>query len=155
MFFSRKKQPAATAPKKSFAASARLSKGPLYSARELKKVEADLVARGFRHAQDDSALGLRIYNRTDGACATLYLDDCGCDPNNSGIMFVTRPSKPAQALSVWTYLKETRDTEKQEYTQDFTPKPPAAPAPVQVAAPPRAQAGEAARVVAPRLRAKR
>lgn len=155
MFFNRKKQPAATAPKQSFAASARMSKGPLYSARELKKVEVDLLARGFAHAQDDSALGLRIYNRTDGACATLYLDECGCDPNNSGIMFVTRPGKPAQALSVWTYFQETRSAEKQEYTQDFTPRAAASPVPAAVALPPQAQAGVAIHVVAPRLKAKR
>ena len=85
----------------------RRSTGALYSAAELRAVESALARRGYEHTSDDVNLGIRIYNRPDGACATLYLDELKCHPDNSGIMFLTgMKEEPSKGTTVAAYARE-------------------------------------------------
>ena len=84
---------------------ARRSTGAIYSAAELRATEAALVRRGFQHTKDDGVLGVRIYNREDGACATLHLDELNCQPLSSGIMFVSEPGKPVVGTAVHAFAR--------------------------------------------------
>lgn len=89
----------------------RYSKGPLYSARELREVEAALARDGYMHVEDNKLLGLRIYNRTLGEKTgevCIYLDAAGCHPNNSGIMMIVENGNPLQTSTVWDYAKQRR-----------------------------------------------
>lgn len=89
------------------ATTGRRSTGALYSAAELNAVEGALTRRGFEHTSDDANLGVRIYKRPDGACATIYLDELKCDPMNCGIMFVTGMKEvPSKGTTVAAYAHE-------------------------------------------------
>lgn len=85
----------------------RRSTGALYSAAELRAVEADLLRRGFDTPKDNTKLGVRVYNRNDGACAMIHLDELGCPSINSGIMFVTgMKEEPSKGTTVSAYARE-------------------------------------------------
>lgn len=84
----------------------RYSTGPLYTQRELQKAEGFLAQDGFKKTEDNTTLGIRIYNRPDGASAVIYLDELKCDPLNSGIMMISQPGKEMFTGGVWTFAKE-------------------------------------------------
>src|ERR1044072_808025 len=87
----------------------RYSKGPLYSDLELHYVAQSLDREGYVKAEDSTALGIRTYLKTvngqQTGCATMYLDSLGCDPLNSGIMFISHEKGP-RGTTVWTYAQE-------------------------------------------------
>ena len=89
----------------------RYSTGPLYSELELYDVEQSLTRDGYVKAEDNKALGMRIYskdvNGVQTGSATIYLDSLGCDPLNSGTMFIS-DEKGARGTTVWTMAHEDR-----------------------------------------------
>ena len=92
----------------------RLSTGPLYSRRQLNKVEALLAEEGFSVTEDSSTLGLRIYNKPDGTgSAAIFLSELNCDRLSSGIMMVERKGEKAIMTSVWDYAKQKKQSAAQ------------------------------------------
>jgi hypothetical protein len=90
----------------------RYSKGPLYSELELHYVTEGLERDGYVKAEDNTALGIRTYLKTEDGqrtgCATIYLDSLGCDPLNSGIMFIDDKKKGVRGTTVWEYAQECK-----------------------------------------------
>lgn len=82
----------------------RYSKGPLYSELELYDVTRALEREGYVRVEDNKALGIRVLSKTvagkQTGNATIYLDSLGCDPLNSGIMFIA-DEKGSRSTTVW------------------------------------------------------
>ena len=92
--------------------SQRMSKGPLYSQRELVLAERYLAARGLVPVDDVEGSGIRVYHHTDTPKtyqAVAHLDELNCQALSSGIVYIVKDHM-TEATSIWDLAKKQAKT---------------------------------------------
>jgi hypothetical protein len=89
------------------------TKGPLYSKRELARMEEYLIRDCFVYQEELSSLGTRHYERPDkSAQAVLYTGEKSHLDITSGMMFITYANGSSEGTTIWAYTKKRRIAEE-------------------------------------------